>query len=149
MDETPLGWSMARKKTLARKGTKIVACKSSGHDKKRYSVVLCGFDDNQKAIPAIIFKGLKKVPAEVRNRKDCFVAVAPGGSMTPEVLRLWVQKVWAKRPTKTFIREPNILGWDMHYSHLDEEVVDTLRTVSNSHCKYVPGGLVDPCASWP
>ena len=57
-------------------GTKIIPVKSSGHDKKRCSVVLCGFDDNKKAIPAIIVKNLKKVPAEVKNRKDCFVAVA-------------------------------------------------------------------------
>ena len=141
MDETPLWWSMAAKKTIAKVGTKIIPVKSSGHDNKRYSVVLCGFDDNKKAIPAIIFKNLKKVPAEVKNRKDCFVAVAKGGSMTPEVLKLWLRKVWAKRPTKDMFRRPNILGWDMHYSHLDEEVVDTLKTVSNTIPKYVPGGM--------
>ena len=141
MDETPMWWSMARKKTLAKIGTKIVPCKSSGHDRKRYSVVLCGFNNQQKAIPGIIFKNLKKVPAEVRDRKDCFVAVAPGGSMTPHVLKLWVRKVWAKRPTADMFRAPNILGWDMHYSHLDEEVTDTLKTVSNTTCKYTPGGM--------
>ena len=131
----------SQKKTLAKIGTKIVPCKSSGHDRKRYSVVLCGFDNQQKAIPGIIFKNLKKVPAEVRDRKDCFVAVAPGGSMTPHVLKLWVRKVWAKRPTADMFRAPNILGWDMHYSHLDEEVTDTLKTVSNTTCKYTPGGM--------
>ena len=67
--------------------------KSTGHDKKRYSVILCGFDNNEKALPGVIFKGLKKVPKEVRGRKDCFVAVAPGGSMTPDVLKLWIQAI--------------------------------------------------------
>ena len=141
MDETPMWWSMARKKTLAKVGTKIIPMKSSGHDRKRYSVILAGFDNNEKALPGVIFKGLKKVPAEVRDRKDCFVGVAPGGSMTPDVLKLWLRKMWAKRPTTHFFRSPNILGWDMHYSHLDEDVVDTLKTVSNTTCKYVPGGM--------
>ena len=61
--------------------------------------------------------------------------------MTPDVLQLWIRAVWAKRPTSDFFRSPNILGCDMHYSHLDEEVVDTLKTVSNTTCKYTPGGM--------
>ena len=39
MDETPMWWSMARKKTLSKVGTKIIPMKSTGHDKKRYSVL--------------------------------------------------------------------------------------------------------------
>ena len=141
MDETPMWWSMARKKTLAKVGTKIIPVKTSGHDRKRYSVILAGFDNKEKALPGVIFKGLKKVPAEVRYLTDCFVGVASGGSMTPEVLKLWLRKVWAKRPTKDFFRSPNILGWDMHYSHLDQEVVDTLQTVCLEHNLQV-------CAWW-
>ena len=82
-------------------------------DKKRYSVILCGFDNNEKALPGVIFKGLKRVPKEVRGRKDCFVAVAPGGSMTPDVLKLWIRAVWAKRPTSDVFGSLNILGWDI------------------------------------
>ena len=67
------------------------------------------------------------------------MAVASGGSMTPDVLKLWIQKVWFKRPTATIFRPANILGWDMHHSHLHEEVAEMLQKTCNTTCQYVPG----------
>ena len=66
-------WSMAAKKTLARMGMKHVNAKSTGHERKRFSVALCGFDNSEVCIPMVTFKGLKNVPSEVQNRDDCFV----------------------------------------------------------------------------
>ena len=39
------------------------------------------------------------------------------------------------------LRPANILGLDVHYSHIDEAVQDVLRTVCNTTPKYVPGGM--------
>ena len=55
MDETPLWWSMASKRTLRRRGQKIITQKSSGHDKKRFSGVLGALDDGRKLLPMVIF----------------------------------------------------------------------------------------------
>ena len=115
-------------------GQKIISQKSSGHEKKRFSVVLAALDSRVKLKPMVIFKDLKKVPKEVKDRKDVVVAVSKGGSLTPELMQLWVRQVWAKRP-----RHPNVLGLDIHYSHVDEQVQDVLKTVCATTPKYVPG----------
>ena len=141
MDATPMWWSMAAKKTLARMGTKHVNAKTTGHERKRFSVALAGFDNNQVCIPMVTFKGLKKVPREVHNREDVFVTVSKGGSMTPELMQQWIRKVWAKRPTRTPFRLPNILGMDGHYSHVHPEVLDTLKTVCNTTVKISPPSM--------
>ena len=141
MDETPMWWSMASKRTLRRVGQKIITQKSSGHEKKRFSVVLAGLDNKLKVRPMVIFKGLKKVPKEVRDRRDVCVAVAKGGSMTADLMQTWIRECWAKRPGANMFRPANILGLDVHYSHIDEAVQDVLRTVCNTTPKYVPGGM--------
>ena len=152
MDETPLWWSMASKKTLQRRGQKIITQKSSGHEKKRFSAVLGALDDGRKLLPMVIFKALKKVPEEVRGRTDCVVAVSKGGSMTPELMQIWIRQCWAKRPSATIFRKPNILGMDVHYSHVHDEVVDVLRTVCNTTTKFTPGGctgiMAGPDTHW-
>ena len=141
LDETPMWWSMAAKKTLARMGMKHVNAKSTGHERKRFSVALCGFDNSEVCIPMVTFKGLKNVPSEVQNRDDCFVTVSKGGSMTPALMLQWIRKVWAKRPTKTPFRMTNILGMDGHYSHVDPQVLDTLKTVCNTTIKISPPSM--------
>ena len=105
-------------KTLARMGTKHVNTKSTGHERKIFSVALAGFDDNQVCIPMVTFKSMKKVPCEVQNREDVFVTVWKGGSMTPELMQQWIRKVWAKHPTSTPFRAPNILRMGRNYSHV-------------------------------
>ena len=104
-------------------------------------MALAGFDNNQVCIPMVTFKGLKKVPREVQNREDVFVTVSKGGSMIPEVMQQWIRKVWAKRPTRTPFRLPNILGMDGHYSHVHPEVLDTLKTVCNTTVKISPPSM--------
>ena len=141
IDETPMWWSMASKRTLRRVGQKIITQKSSGHEKKRFSAVLCGLDNKTKVKPMVIFKGLKNVPKEVRDRSDVCVAVSKGGSMTPDLMQTWIRECWGKRPGANLFRPPSLLGLDIHYSHVDEKVQDVLKKVCNTSCKYVPGGM--------
>ena len=61
--------------------------------------------------------------------------------MTPELMQQWIRKVWAKRPTRTPFRLPNILGMDGHYSHVHPEVLDTLKTVCNTTVKISPPSM--------
>ena len=72
--------------------------------------------------------------------------------MTPELMAVFIRKVWAKRPTKTPFRDTNLLGMDGHYSHVDEAVLDTLKTVCNTSVKISPAsmtGLVNgPDTHW-
>ena len=98
--------------------------KSTGHDKKRFTLTLAAFDDGQTCIPMITFKNLKKVSHEVKHRTDCCATVSNGGSMIRELLAVFIRKVWAKRPTKTPFRDTSLLGMDGHYSHVDESVLD-------------------------
>ena len=108
-------------------GQKIISQKSSGHEKKRFSVVLAALDSRVKLKPMVIFKDLKKVPKEVKDQKDVFVAVSKGGSMTPELMQLWVRQVWAKRPGATLFRHPNVLGLDNHYTHWNKPFKGDMR----------------------
>ena len=64
-------------KDLRRVGGKVISQKTSGHQRKRFSV---------------IFKGLKKIPKEVQNRTGVVVAVAKGGSMTPALMQQMLGK---------------------------------------------------------
>ena len=66
------------------------------------------------------------MPQEVRNRTDICVAVSKGGSMTPDLMQVWIRECWAKRPAANLFRPPNILGMDIHDSHVDEAVQDVL-----------------------
>ena len=61
--------------------------------------------------------------------------------MTPELMQIWIRECWAKRPAANLFRPPNILGMDIHYSHVDEAVQDVLKTVCNTTTKFVPGGM--------
>ena len=46
MDKTPMWWSMAAKRTLAKVDTKHVNTKSTGHDKKHFTVTLADMYTN-------------------------------------------------------------------------------------------------------
>ena len=63
---------------------------------KQFSAVLAGIDNDQKCLPAVIFKGLKKISKEVMDRTDIVVMVSKGGSMTPELMQQWIRKVCGK-----------------------------------------------------
>ena len=86
----------------------------------------------------VIFKRLKNVPKKVEKRKDCFVGVCSGGSMTPELKMKWARHVFAKRPSAAVFREPVIHIEDCHYSHLAEPVIKAMKDVCFTDMFFTP-----------
>ena len=62
MDETPVYFDMSGGFTLTTKGSKDVLQKTTGHDKLRFTVVLCVSASGKELPPMIIFKNLKAAP---------------------------------------------------------------------------------------
>ena len=59
MDETPVYFDMPSSRSLDARGVKTVKCKTTDHEKLRFTVVLTIMSDGKKLPPMIIFKNLK------------------------------------------------------------------------------------------
>lgn len=66
MDEVPAYFDSVKGQTFDLKGVKEVPVQTSGHEKTRFTVILCADNSGRKLKPGIIFRGLKYVP-EVKN----------------------------------------------------------------------------------
>ena len=154
MDERPFWFDMPSNETYDFEGVKTVKSKTTGYEKLHFTVVLTALASGTKLKPMLIFKGLKNVPRGDFPR-DCFVAVSKGGSMTTDLMKLWIRNVcptvWQSRPVSIF-RTPAVLVMDRHRSHSHEPTVDDLKTRHNTSTELIPGGMtcvLQPCdVSW-
>ena len=83
-------------RTVDVKGAKTIMIKTSGNEKTRYTVVLACCADGTKLPPSLIFKRktLPKdvIPHGIYDHDHC------KGWMDGEEMKLWLEKVWSKRP---------------------------------------------------
>jgi len=70
--------------------------KTSGNEKTRYAVVLACCADGTKLPPLLIFKS-KMLPKDVIPH-GIYVHFHSTGWMDGEGMKLWLEKVWSKRP---------------------------------------------------
>jgi hypothetical protein len=105
MDEIPLTFDVPSNKTVDVKGAKTIMIKTSGNEKTRYTVVVvCCADgtklvccaDGTKLSPILTFKG-KTLPKDLIPH-GIYVHVHSKGWMDIEGMKLWLEKVWSKRP---------------------------------------------------
>jgi hypothetical protein len=78
------------------KGYKTITIKICGHEKTHYTVVLSCCTDGTKLPPMIIFKR-KTVPKD-KIPQGIVPHVQEKGWMDENGMKLWLEKVWAKRP---------------------------------------------------
>ena len=96
MDEVLLTLDVPSNKSVDVKGAKTIMIKTSVNEKKRYTVVLACCADGTKLPPLLFFKR-KMLPKDVFPY-GIYVHVHSKGWMDGEGMKLWLEKVWYKRP---------------------------------------------------
>ena len=93
MDETPLWFDLPSSQTVDFVGVKTVACRTTGHEKLRFTVVPTILSNGNHLPTLVIFRKLKNVPPGPFP-KDVVVAVNDSGVMTSQMMvNEWIPKV--------------------------------------------------------
>jgi len=116
MDEVPLTFDVPSNKSLDVKGAKTIMIKTSGYEKRPYTVVLACCAGGTKLPPLLIFER-KTLPKDVIPH-GIYVHVHPKGWMDGEGMKLWLEKVWSKRPGG--LTKPSLLVCDQFKAHVTE-----------------------------
>ena len=137
MDETPVCQDMLSRHTADKTGKRSVLIKSTGHEKSRYTVVLCVMADGTKLRPMIIFKRKSKPKGEFPP--GVVVHWNEKGWMDEDACTIWLEKVWGLRPGH--LRHPkSLLVWDHFAAHLTDGIKRKVRA-TNTDVAVIPGGL--------
>ncbi|KAM3915673.1 pogo transposable element with KRAB domain [Leptodactylus fuscus] len=137
MDEVPLTFDVPSNRTVDVKGAKTVTVKTSGHEKTHYTVVLSCCADGTKLPPMIIFKR-KTMPKEVIPR-GVIVHVHEKGWMDEGGMKIWIEKVWSKRPGG-LLKKPALLVLDQFRAHISDNTKKIFK-LAKTHLAVIPGGL--------
>jgi len=137
MYEVPLTFDDPSNKTVDVKGSKKIMIKTSGNEKKRYTVVLACCADGTKLPPLLIFNR-KTLPKDVIPH-GIYVHVHSTGWMDGEGMKLWLDKVWSKRPGG-LLKKPSLLVCDQFKTHVTDST-KRLATKLKTRLAVIPGGL--------
>ena len=137
MDEVPLSFDVPSNKTVDFKGSKTVTIKTSGHEKTHFTAVLACCADGTKLPPFLIFKR-KTFPKE-SIPPGIFIHVHPKGWMDEDGVKLWLDKVWSRRPGG-LIKKTSLLVWDQFRAHLTQATKNRVHNL-NTKVAVIPGGL--------
>ncbi|KAG2459032.1 POGK protein, partial [Polypterus senegalus] len=137
MDEVPLTFDVPSNRTVDHKGAKTITVKTSGHEKTHYTLVLSCCADGTKLPPMLIFKR-KTFPKEAIPR-GVVVHVHDKGWMDEKGMRLWIEKVWSKRPGG-LLKKPSLLVLDQFRAHIADTTKKNFKEVK-THLAVIPGGL--------
>jgi len=91
--------------------------KTSGNEKMPYTVVLVCCADGTKLPPLLIFKR-KTLPKDIVPH-GIYVHVHSKGWMVGEGMKLWIEKVWSKRPGG-LLKKLSLLVCDQFKAHVTE-----------------------------
>ncbi len=137
MDETPLTFDVPCNKTVDLKGTKSITVKTSGHEKTHYTVVLTCCADGTKLPPMLIFK--RKTMPKDKLPSGVYVHVHPKGWMDENGMRLWLEKVWGRRPG-ALLKKPALMVWDAFRAHTTDAIKKQISQMK-TQVAVIPGGL--------
>lgn len=137
MDEVPLTFDVPSNRTVDVKGAKTVTIKTSGNEKTRYTVVLACCADGSKLPPLLIFK--RKTLPKCTIPHGMYIHVHPKGWMDGEGMKLWLQRVWSRRPGG-LLKKSSLLVCDQFRAHITESA-KILAAELKTHLAVIPGGL--------
>ena len=126
MDETPVYVDMLSSSTIDFAGNKNVDASHCGATKARFTAVLCVSAAGRVLKTMIILKGLKKVP-KVTVPKGIHLTVSNKGSMTYELMQVWIDKVFGQRSADMFHMQKSVLFMDECSAHKKAELLEALR----------------------
>ena len=92
--------------------------------------------DGTKLPPSLIFKR-KTLPKDVIPH-GIYIHVHSEGWLDGEEMKLWLEKVWSKRPGG--LKKPSLLVCDQYKAHVTEST-KRLATKLKTHLAVIPDGL--------
>jgi len=134
MDETPVYFDMPGSQTVDKKGKKEVRIRSTGAEKRRFTVVLACTAAGVMLPPMIIFKGKRELK-KLKIPRGVVVRVQPKGWNDGTLSKVWLQKVLLRHTKK----KRALLVWDTFKGHLTNELESELKN-SNVTTAVIPGG---------
>ncbi|XP_075207983.1 uncharacterized protein LOC142312884 [Anomaloglossus baeobatrachus] len=137
MDEIPINFEVPSNGTVKAKGANTMAVKTSGQDKTPYTVVLSCCADGTKLPPMVIFKS-KNMPKEEIPRR-IIAHVHEKGSMDEDGMKVWINKVWSKRPGGR-LKKTALLVLDQYRAHVSDSTKNRFKDVK-THLAVIPDGL--------
>ena len=137
MDEVPVTFDAPNNRTVNEIGEKTVRVTTTGHERTNFTAVLSCMADGTKLPPLLIFKR-KTMPRENLPR-NCVVTCNEKGWMNEEVMKIWGEQVWRRRPG-AFFSSDGLLVMDSMRAHLTDKTKEVFRA-QRSKIAIIPGGL--------
>lgn len=139
MDETPVYFDLQPGKSVNKSGAKSVLIRTTGSEKRHFTVVLAVAASGDMLPPMIIFKGKRDLNINVPS--GWIVTVQEKGWMDEKLMLRWIQDIYLKYTRK----ERSLLVLDSFRGHLTESVKRAFRkgnSVMAARQKYNPWMLV-------
>ena len=134
MDETPLYFDMPVSRTINKRGARQIRVKSTGAEKRRFTVILACTASGKMLPPMMIFKG-KRPLKKLRVPRGAVVMVQKKGWNDAPLTKVWIRKILTKHTQKRHA----LLVWDTFSGHMTEDV-SALLSRSNVTSAVIPGG---------
>ena len=136
MDETPIFFDMVGNVTVEAKGNKTVHIRTTGNEKNQFTCILSVLANGTKLPPMVIFKG-KRLPHNLPP--GIIVQMQEKGWMDEQIMWLWIEKVWTRRPGG-LARRKSLLVMDSFEGHKTDSVKKRCNE-ENTDIAIIPGGL--------
>jgi hypothetical protein len=136
MDEVPLTFDSPNPITIEKRGTHTVSIRTTGYEKKNFTVVLGCMANGIKLPPVYIFK-LKNIPQE-KFPNDIFIRVNENGWVNKTEMLWWIENIWTKR--RSLSNPRSLLVLDSFRAHLVDSVKCRFAE-KNTNLAVIPGGL--------
>ena len=133
MDETPVYFDLQPGKTINKSGEKSVLIRTTGSEKRHFTVVLAVTASGDFLPPMIIFKGKRELSMDVP--KGWIVTVQEKGWMDENLMLRWIRDIYLKYTKK----ERSLLVLDSFRGHLTDNVKKAFRK-GNTVMAVIPGG---------
>lgn len=135
MDETPLTFDSPNPSTIEKRGTHTISIRTTGNEKKNFTVILACLADGTKLPPVCIFKR-KTLPQE-NFPHNVIVRANEKGWVNENEMLWWIENIWSKRAPNN---PRSLLILDSFRAHLVDPVKQRLLT-HHTNMAVIPGGL--------
>lgn len=96
-DQTPMTFDILSDSTIHPVGSSSVNILTTGHEKSRFTIMLCCMADGTKLLPYVVFNR-KNLPKNLKFPSGIIARAQAKGWMDDDLCKDWVDRVWGNRP---------------------------------------------------
>ena len=133
MDETPVYFDLVPSKTVNQRGSKSVLIRTTGSEKRHFTMVLAVAAGGDVLPPMVIFKGKREL--NIPTPPGWIVTVLDKGWMDESLMLRWIRDIYLKHTKK----DRSLLVLDSFRGHITESVKKACRK-GNTVMAVIPGG---------